>query len=549
MSQPPGAPSSSAWRRRLVSLTSRSKTPDPAAVAATAAVAQPQRSKTPAPPSRAKTPAPTSGSSSHRRAASNAEDGYMTDAASRRRPGDSRSRGPPTIAPPVPALPPTIHAPAGSRQSFQQFPIHPNSQALRPPSRNASRAAAPLPPFPIMHGNDAEERPKKIDFLSDSEQEGPPEPTAGFKNRVRRLPRPLDSKRLDEMNLLQGVALAYPLNVGEEARRLEKYLYGLVYHRLRSNQVDRIYRNGGPSFHKWEYPPRKVLDVGCGYGYWIRDAKEFWPYAKFIAFDFHRLIPDHWGEQVQFVQGNLLGDQHGKLPRSLIAQGPFDLIRMANMSLAVPWNQWSIVLGNLQALLSERGIFEFVDDGWFPPLFEEQCPRDKVFLRSYDEYFEIMLERRGIRSRNVAQRDWAQNIISIMEKFNMQHTYFNHVELTTLAPSDSLLATRWYRALNLCADAIESTFTSYADAVNEEISVNIRNGKAENRQLIRIPSWVEEFHNLRNIIDITTSEAYVYNDSIWAFLAYRRRTREEIAAKQASGPAPPQRPQTSLARR
>ncbi|KZT53765.1 hypothetical protein CALCODRAFT_557337 [Calocera cornea HHB12733] len=501
------------FRRRLTSFSgARSKTPDPTAAATAAAV-----------PPRSKTPAPTpSSSSSHRRAASNADSGYATDAGSRRKP--TGSRGPPTVAPPVPALPPIPRIPAVPRPS-QPFPAAGGTTDAgymtdaRSPSRVGVRQvqqAAPQPGAPRT-------LPKPT-FLSDSEHEGQPGPGENFNTRTFRRKVPVDENQLLELNTLQGVMIPYPLQVGEEARKLEKYLYGLLYNRLRSNGIDRVYI--GPTFHKWSTthrrPPTNVLDIGAGYGYWIRDAREFWPKTNFYAFDFHNLLPSTIGSNVYHVQGDLLGGGDGRLPQAL-RQREYDYIRMANMSLAIPWDQWPIVVKNLTRLLAPGGIFELVDDGWFPPVFEFIAPFEPQKRYTYDRAFQDMLHMRGIRGADIAQKHWAKHVLTSLGKLsNIQHVSIEHKDVSTYEPDDSQMSYRWWRTLVLSADAIEARFMAWLYQENAEIDRNRSMRLQEVREKTNIPQWIEDFHQLRDLVKLSSPDPYVYNGSTFAVMVFQR---------------------------
>jgi hypothetical protein len=56
----------------------------------------------------------------------------------------------------------------------------------------------------------------------------------------------------------------------------EKYLYSAVYYTKAPYKRSHYL---GPSFleSRRARGPRRVLDVGSGYGYWLRDAAAYWP--------------------------------------------------------------------------------------------------------------------------------------------------------------------------------------------------------------------------------------------------------------------------------
>ncbi|KZT55435.1 hypothetical protein CALCODRAFT_518789 [Calocera cornea HHB12733] len=344
---------------------------------------------------------------------------------------------------------------------------------------------------------------------------------------------PVDENQLLELNTLQGVMLPYPLQVGEEARKLEKYLYGLLYNRLRSNGIDRVYI--GPTFHKWSTthcrPPTNVLDIGAGYGYWIRDAREVWPTANFYAFDFHNLLPSTIGPNVHHVQGDLLSSfaiGGPRVPLELrlspeFLERRYDYIRMANMSLAISWDEWPKVLKNLTSLLASGGIFELVDDGWFPPVFEFVAPIEPQKRYTYDRAFQDMLHIRGIRGADIAQKHWAKHVLTSLGKLsNIQHVSIEHKDVSTYEPDDLQMSYRWWRTLVLGADAIEARFMAWLYQENAEIDRNRSMRLQEVREKTNIPQWIEDFHQLRDLVKLSSPDPYVYNGSTFAIMIFQR---------------------------
>jgi hypothetical protein len=85
--------------------------------------------------------------------------------------------------------------------------------------------------------------------------------------------------------------------------------------RMATILLKRVNPNGSlsPSFHDYEnHPPLSVLDLGCGAGYWVRDAASAWKHHGTVVTGFDMvnvtkgvLTPDSEDVNYTFVRGNL----------------------------------------------------------------------------------------------------------------------------------------------------------------------------------------------------------------------------------------------------
>ncbi|KAF7320074.1 MAP kinase kinase kinase [Mycena kentingensis (nom. inval.)] len=128
--------------------------------------------------------------------------------------------------------------------------------------------------------------------------------------------------------------------------------------------------HGGPSFHNYAgRPPRSVLDLGCGAGWWALDAATSWRGTKIVGFDMMDTMRGMWpsaqrqgvADNIQFVRGNFVLET---LP---FADASFDLVRMANLALCIPRSRWEFVLQEVHRVLVIGGRLEFLDDHSFYP--------------------------------------------------------------------------------------------------------------------------------------------------------------------------------------
>lgn len=127
----------------------------------------------------------------------------------------------------------------------------------------------------------------------------------------------------------------------------------MLLHRLRS---------GSPLFcDTGSKAPRTVLDLGCGPGYWVLEAARAWQRQGTFLIGFDMVdVTQGWpslSERPNFklVRGNFLQ----RLP---FADESFDFVRMANLSLCIPYNLWYTVLSEVMRVLTYGGRLELIDD-------------------------------------------------------------------------------------------------------------------------------------------------------------------------------------------
>jgi SAM-dependent methyltransferase len=124
----------------------------------------------------------------------------------------------------------------------------------------------------------------------------------------------------------------------------------------------RLIANGTPTFYDYakhkKSTPTSILDLGCGEGHWIIDASKSWPDAQIVGFDLvDILLPEvRKINRLSFIRGNFV---RFPLP---FPPNTFDLVRMANLSLAIPADSWEFVLTEVNRVLQVSGRLELIDD-------------------------------------------------------------------------------------------------------------------------------------------------------------------------------------------
>ncbi|KAI5124122.1 hypothetical protein M0805_000935 [Coniferiporia weirii] len=146
---------------------------------------------------------------------------------------------------------------------------------------------------------------------------------------------------------------AYMLSYNKVVLQNEHY-FNLLLRRLNPSEA--------PSFHKYSTPPQSVLDLGCGQGTWVQEAASAWADAgtKIVGFDLVDLVGETAKSlpNVTWSRGNFVAYQ---LP---FKSGTFDLVRLANLTEAVPRHRWEHVLMEAKRVLKShgKGRIEIIDD-------------------------------------------------------------------------------------------------------------------------------------------------------------------------------------------
>lgn len=129
--------------------------------------------------------------------------------------------------------------------------------------------------------------------------------------------------------------------------------------------LQRLLPSGSPTFHDYskQRSPASVLDLGCGPGHWILYAAGVWKGSTITGLDLVDVtLPEvATTENIQFRRGNFV--EYG-LP---FPEKSFELVRMANLALCIPYDKWPRLLVEVRRVLTPCGRLELIDDQVFFP--------------------------------------------------------------------------------------------------------------------------------------------------------------------------------------
>ncbi|THU94555.1 hypothetical protein K435DRAFT_779357 [Dendrothele bispora CBS 962.96] len=190
-----------------------------------------------------------------------------------------------------------------------------------------------------------------------------------------------------------------------------------------------------PSFYNYgHHPPSKVLDLGCGVqGLWVREAAIKWGGYGTTVIGMDLVGAEEFegmgltGNGVKFIQGDFITQP---LP---FPDDSFDLVRLANLTYAVPFDKWEFVLQEITRVLTVGGRLELIDDHVFwpygkPPIIEGH---------GEDSHDDVNGGRRV--SHNSADQDWEDNLTTSHSLESLFERLMNDEYGIHLTPSNFLL--------------------------------------------------------------------------------------------------------------
>ncbi|RDB26274.1 Demethylmenaquinone methyltransferase [Hypsizygus marmoreus] len=135
--------------------------------------------------------------------------------------------------------------------------------------------------------------------------------------------------------------------------------------------------------HQFETPPAVVLDLGCGNGYWAIEAAKEWKTSTIVGYDLRKAQPNLFkfeqyrdiAHRVKWVHGNLLDG----LPFS---SSQFDLVRIVNIGLGVPEDEWQFVLQEVARVMKSGAVIELIEEDPIFPCAQPPVPSPPWPLRS-----------------------------------------------------------------------------------------------------------------------------------------------------------------------
>ncbi|CAL1712725.1 unnamed protein product [Somion occarium] len=124
---------------------------------------------------------------------------------------------------------------------------------------------------------------------------------------------------------------------------------------------------GSVTWHDFEEPPSRVLDLGCGVGTWILDCARLWKDTHFVGLDIVPIQPDlqqvgssQLASRVTWVQANFLEG----LP---FQDEEFDYVHIKRIARGVPEDKWDALLEEISRVMKPSGRIEIIEEDLYLP--------------------------------------------------------------------------------------------------------------------------------------------------------------------------------------
>lgn len=157
----------------------------------------------------------------------------------------------------------------------------------------------------------------------------------------------------------------YPLEYSRDAADFDNWEHDFM-----------ITLNQGLTMWKFETPPERVLDLGCGAGLWVMEAATAWPHSTFVGLDVKDIQPDldcrHLPNQTKDIFRRIKWTHANFLDKLPLASDHFDFVRVSRIGLGVPEDEWPDILQEIHRVLRPNGILEIIEEdlifprGYFP---------------------------------------------------------------------------------------------------------------------------------------------------------------------------------------
>ncbi|CAG8741292.1 15477_t:CDS:2, partial [Dentiscutata erythropus] len=128
----------------------------------------------------------------------------------------------------------------------------------------------------------------------------------------------------------------------------------------------------------------KVLEVGCGFGYWLTEMATAYPKSEFIGADLNPQSSCTFPPNAKIIKGDLL-----QLP---FEDGEFDFTRISGFSCEISDIEWEQGLSEMTRVTKRGGWIEISECDMFP---QKNTPNTKLLMDNFVDAIEL----RGLNGR------------------------------------------------------------------------------------------------------------------------------------------------------
>ncbi|KAF7422414.1 hypothetical protein PC9H_010570 [Pleurotus ostreatus] len=124
---------------------------------------------------------------------------------------------------------------------------------------------------------------------------------------------------------------------------------------------------GSVTWHVFDTPPTRVLDLGCGTGSWILDAARKWRNCHFVGLDVVPLHPNLQQLGSADLAGRITWIQANFLEGLPFSDEEFDYVHIKRIARGVPEDKWDPLLEEITRVMKPGAAFEMMEEDLFFP--------------------------------------------------------------------------------------------------------------------------------------------------------------------------------------
>ncbi|EIW81029.1 hypothetical protein CONPUDRAFT_165259 [Coniophora puteana RWD-64-598 SS2] len=118
---------------------------------------------------------------------------------------------------------------------------------------------------------------------------------------------------------------------------------------------------GSLTWHVFETPPAKVLDIGCGTGTWIMECARVWKDSHFVGLD---VVPLHPNLNTigSGLSARIKWEQHNFLEGLPFPNEEFDYVHIKRIARGVPEDKWDDLFEEITRVMKPGAALEIIED-------------------------------------------------------------------------------------------------------------------------------------------------------------------------------------------